>query len=296
MMRHLTAAARVFYDTTIDHHERVVRLEAALAEARGAAEREELEQYISDTQRSLAEGVERWASRGSPESVRDEAMRNAVQLAAAEIAPHPVRTSFLEELLQDALMSAWDLCSPAGDAVARAQRHVPGWEPQPGGTDLLLGLLGDPRPTIAAELKIFKVEETLWDLFKVAAIVERDPEILRGYLVVAAPPKRWRDAEAAELFAVREPVARNWDSRALFERWRQSWAYLLAGGRARPRDLPGRVRTTFLGAHQVRAFPDHELRCIAVEPLPKAPRLRFGDNGWPSPPEGALTCSRCATS
>lgn len=38
-----------------------------------------------------------------------------------------------------------------------------------------------------------------------------------------------------------------------------------------------------LDAHTVAAFPDHELRCVAVEPLPGPARLRFGPDGWPAP-------------
>ncbi|WP_259312930.1 hypothetical protein [Capillimicrobium parvum] len=98
-------------------------------------------------------------------------------------------------------------------------------------------------------------------------------------------PKRWRDAEVAALFAppnANSPAGvRDWTTADLISRWQRSWACLLEGGRARPRDVAGRIRSTFLGAHQVSTFPEYELRAIAVEPLDYLERLRFDDDGWP---------------
>lgn len=131
------------------------------------------------------------------------------------------------------------------------------------------------------------VDQTLWDLAKVLSIAEHDATVVRAYVIVATSPKRWGGAEVADLYAPPAPEARDgvreWETRRLFETWGRSWTYLLEGGRARPRDLPGRVRTRFLGAHLVPTFPEYELRCIAVEPIADAPRLRFGEDGWPTP-------------
>ena len=286
-MTSLGLPARIFYDSTIDHNERLRRLEAALAASDDEDERVNLRQYIGDTHQKLELGFERWATPESPEDARDDVMRMAIETAAQRVRRHQTRTSFLEQLLEEAMIGAWNFCSTGGSAAARVALAVPGWDPEPGGTDLVLGLLGDPQPTIVAELKVLDVDETLWDLAKLLSIVEQDATIVRAYLIVATTPKRWRGAEVADLYAPPGPEARDgvreWETRRLFETWKRSWKYLLEGGRARPRDVPGGVRTRFLGAHPVPTFPEYELRCIAVESIADAPRLRFGEDGWPAP-------------
>ena len=212
-------------------------------------------------------------------------VRHAVERAAGDVRRHPVRTSFLEALLEDALVTAWRSYA-SGDAVkARAQLRVPGWEPQPGATDLVFTVAGDRRPTAVAEIKVLDVDQTLWDLIKVMSLLDGESPFLRGYLIVATTPKRWRDAEVAALYAPPDAAAadgvREWTTRNLVRRWERSWKYLLEGGRARPRDIPSGLRTTFLGAHPVPTFPQFELRAIAVEPFGDRGRLRFGDDGWP---------------
>ena len=119
---------------------------------------------------------------------------------------------------------------------------------------------------------------------RLVSVLEGRPAVRRAYLIVATTPKRWREAEVAALF---EPVDQpdggtlEWDTGELIERWARSWAYLLEGGRARPRDLPARIRTRFITARDVTKFPGYEVRCIAVEPVDTGTRQRFGREGWP---------------
>ena len=213
-------------------------------------------------------------------------MRRVAEHAARDVQRHPIRTSFLEVLLEDSLVRAWRFQAPGGDARARAQLRVPGWEPQPGPTDLAFAMLGDRRPTAVAEIKVLDADQTLWDLIKVLCLLDGGSPFLRGYLVVATTPKRWRDAEVAALYAPPDAASadgvRDWTTEGLLERWSRSWKYLLEGGRARPRDVPAALRTTFLGAHHVPTFPEYELRAIAVEPLVERGRLRFEEGGWPA--------------
>ena len=84
------------------------------------------------------------------------------------------------------------------------QLSVPGWDPQPGATDLQLSLSGDEAAIAVTEIKVFDVDQTLWDLLKVMALVDRSSTYARAYLVVATTPKRWRDAEVAALYAPRD--------------------------------------------------------------------------------------------
>src|SRR4051794_30755175 len=111
-------------------------------------------------------GTEREDAGGSPLESRDEVMRRAAERAARDVRRHPIRKSFLEVLLEEALVSAWRQ-APGADVTARVQLRVPGWEPQPGPTDLAFATLGDLRPTAVAEIKVLDVDQTLWDLIKV---------------------------------------------------------------------------------------------------------------------------------
>ena len=291
-MTDLGLPARIFYDSTIDHRERLRRLEDALARSSDEDERVNLQQYIGDTHRALEMGIERWAEPESPEDACDELMRHVVETAAARVQPEPGRESFLERLLEEAVIDAWEFWSTGGFAKPRVTLRVAGWEPEPGGTDLVLGMLGDPRPTVIGELKVLDVDQTLWDLMKVVSILEHETTLIRGYLIVATTPKRWRGAEAADLYAPPDPGApegvRTWKTRQLFKVWGWSWEYLLKGGRGRPRLLPYGVRTQFIGSHRVPAFPAYELRCIAVEPLTEGPPVAFDEDGWPTVEEAHL--------
>jgi len=71
-MMDLELPARIFYDSTIDHRERLRRLEEALAKSSNEEERVNLEQYIGDTHRALEMGIERWRVPDSPEGACDE--------------------------------------------------------------------------------------------------------------------------------------------------------------------------------------------------------------------------------
>ena len=249
--------------------------------------------YINEFLRSG--GAERpIASVESPTDLRDETMRGAIEHAAKSLRRDPSH-SFLERMLVDAVAAAWESLAPGGLAKANVKLAVPGWDPAPGHTDLVLGLPGDAHPTAIAELKVLDVEDTLWDAVKLASIVEHDSRIDRAYLIVATTPARWGKAEVAPLYAPSDSAApdgvREWDTRDLFERWKRVWRHLLGGGSGRPRDLPGHLRTRFVAAQPVEAFVGYEVRCIAVEPVGAGTRLRFGSDGWPvaTPIEGSFT-------
>lgn len=229
--------------------------------------------------------TDRWREDESPTEKHDRLMRLTLGVAASRVERHPERESFREELLEEALASAWRLFSLSGDSRARIRLDTPGWNPQPGATDLVLWTLGHRHATAVAELKVLDVDQSLWDLLKVISVLEADERLARGFLVVATKPRRWANAEVAALFAPADAACpsglRQWDVRDLLLRWKRSWTSLLGGGSGRPRDLPARVQTQFLGAHPVPAFPGYELRCIAVEPIETHRRLVLRPDGWP---------------
>ncbi len=97
------------------------------------------------------------SSRAEP----DERMRLAIGGAAKAVRREPERESFLERSLVEAVIRAWEVVSPGRTASPNVSLHVPGWDPEPGQTDLVLGLPGDTDPTIIVELKVLDVDQTL---------------------------------------------------------------------------------------------------------------------------------------
>jgi len=214
---------------------------------------------------------------------RDAAMRAAIERAAGNIQPSE-KGAFLERELERSILDSWFFCAPGGEAKALVKHAVPGWRPEPGHTDLVLGLLGDPSPTMLAELKVYKVEEQLWDLLKLLSIVEHHPVSPSAYLVTASTLNRWNNAEVAALLADApnpEASETEWDARKMLEEWSASWRYLLGGGSGRPRDVPSNVLVRGVASAEVPAFPGYQVRCIGVGLSPSAGRLCFGDEGWP---------------
>jgi len=100
---------------------------------------------------------------------------------------------------------------------------------------------------------------------------------------VAAAPQRCWDSErdCVALFPSQLQPATRWSSGQLFERWRGAWEWLLKGGTARPLRVPRTVETVFIANHPVHAYPDYELRVVAVRSIPEDGWLSF-DGDWPA--------------
>lgn len=211
--------------------------------------------------------------------VTDDAVARVIAAAAQAIAPASDRDSFLGRLVEEALVRVWPETVPGGTASARVTRSIPAWDPQPGGVDVICTLPDSDPAKVAMELKIFDVEQALWDMFKLVSLLESAPDVGAAYLVVASTPRRWERAEVAERFAPDQ--TRTWQTLDLFDRWAKSWAYLLGGGRARPRDLPATITTSFVARHPVAAFPEYELRCVRVAAAEPRRRVVIEEDGWP---------------
>lgn len=233
----------------------------------------------------------------------DQLMRDAVPRAAAHLGRHADAPSFCEAYLEEALVKAVPEARPGASATTtgRARVSIPNWDRPLGGFDLRVRLGageatdpagadtskardgGDGTSVAEAlvEAKVDDVDQSLWDLFKLAAALTL-PRVEAAYLLVARHRDRWDDGDCAALFVPgTQPV--RWDSAAMFERRRRAWADLLRGGAARPTSVPSEIETAFVGRAPAAGFERHEVRCVAVRLVPGAGVLSFADD-WPAPP------------
>ena len=217
----------------------------------------------------------------------DELILNAVERAAvSELLRGGVR---LERLLVAAVES--------GLAPLRAQREYPAaalerkWVRAPGGVDLAV-IGGGFLPTAHAlcEMKIDKLDESLWDAIKLATLrrlMRRRPP---AYLIYAATESRFSDATGSDCAALFQHTDQplSWETTHLIERWSKAWAGLLKGSskdpnnRNHPRLSPARICTHMISdpPFAVAGAADQEIRVLKVW-AEGTDEIRFGPNGWP---------------
>ena len=215
----------------------------------------------------------------------DSAVGRAIRVAAAVAAPAPSDKSFLEKRLAAALGDALEAeLAPLRVSLNKKlpDFELPNWDPQPGWLDVSV-VDESERLLVVAEIKLDDVDQTLWDIFKVAAALDL-PSVQAAYVIVAAPLSTWRTAsEVVELFSAE--AEKEWASRYLFDAYRKSWTHLLRGGRARPTKVAATLRITPLARVPVDHFPPYELRAVRIHP--------YGDhlalvNGWPERRRGDI--------
>jgi hypothetical protein len=212
----------------------------------------------------------------------DQLMADALSIASAHLDRYAEASSFREEYLEQAFIEGVVQARP--NASARSTGHgrvsIPNWDRELGGFDLRIRLGEDYESEALVEAKVDDVDQTLWDLFKLAAGLSM-PGVEAGYLLVARHRHRWDDGDCTSLFAESSRPIR-WDSAAMFEDWKAAWAALLKGGAARPTSVPSEIETAFVGRAPAMGFDPYEVRCVAVRLIPNAGALRF-ENDWPTP-------------
>lgn len=191
--------------------------------------------------------------------------------------------------LQPALAAA--LRAQLGDRVITGftGAPLPDWNPLPGGIDVAISN-SVPRvgntPVVGIELKCHKLDETLWDIFKMSAL-RRLPGVEAAYVVVAAPTHKFESAyAAAELFNTPVGHDKSWETVDFFKKWFKAWGYLLKGGAGRPVRVPQTITLRRICAHGPPAFEEWDVRALRIENSGRTGWLAFGDYGWPSHLEG----------
>jgi hypothetical protein len=219
----------------------------------------------------------------TPTTEGDTAMlRWIVQAAAAlqgsDVPPLELREHHLAAAIKDAI-------NETVPAIAASKvLGVDAW-PSLGRSATDVVVLSEPAagpPRIVAELKWCqmgedKVHEAIWDLFKVALLV--DQYGAEGYLVTAAPVDIWPTALCGELFSTGTFVSEDLFART-FPNGRPVWDWLLQGGRERfPEEVPEETSIVEVARAPV-SFGTVAWEIRAVRVSPSAGRLQLQD-GWP---------------
>lgn len=205
-----------------------------------------------------------------------EALRRAPAHMAAVAAPGHAEAE-LETALRLGLIEA----GVPADRIGARRRYIDRyWVPLPGGIDLYVTHPGGGDLAWVAELKYAKVDETLWDLIKVAsalALRQRTP-VAAAYLIVAAGDKAWSArGNCSELFGGES----DHDLLELIADNRDAWCGLLQGGRARPTTPPRHLHVTPIACARVPQRPGVTIRAVRVDVV-GGESLRFDADGWPS--------------
>jgi protein-tyrosine phosphatase len=189
--------------------------------------------------------------------------------------------------LQPELVAA--LAGPFGDRVGKiAKVAVPGWQ-RVGPVDLTIRREpGERALFLAAELKWGKLDEGVWDLFKLALVAMRT-DVDAAYLVTGADAKTWAKGFCGELFAdglhsVTELCRWRYPS----GKRRYVWDVMLEGGHdSFPEVVPEPIETRLV-ARQPLAGGAAEVRAVRVRAV--GPRVVPFFEGWPNGdrPRGAL--------
>ena len=208
----------------------------------------------------------------------DRLMRTALAHTDEVLAQWRGATSFLESYLERAIGTAIDAEAPAeARPTGQARIEVPGWDRKLGGFDLRVAL---GQRELLIETKVDDIEDTLWDLLKLASGLGL-AEVAAGYLVVAAKKQRWSSqGDCVDLF--HPNGGRRWRTSELVTRWSRAWGRLVGphGGSARPLVLPELLETRFIACETVTAFPTYEIRCVGVRRV-GLETVSFV-NGWPA--------------
>lgn len=165
------------------------------------------------------------------------------------------------------------------DAYVETSEHdldLANWRPVPGGRDVAVCDTRSERPLLVGELKLRKIDESLWDLFKML-----DARISGGvesaYVIVGASDTDWAGRGACQEIFASELSA--YPSASLFASNPGAWLGLLKGGSARPTSVPAHVSTRLLAQQSLVLDGGRGLlRCVEAEPA-GSDRLAF-DIAW----------------
>lgn len=213
-----------------------------------------------------------------------DVVARAVSLAALAVTPEESDKSFLEKRLEAKLAAILHAARPGLEVVVRRRvdaLQLPNWDPKPYPFDI--SLLDGERVVAAIEVKVDDVDDTLWDIFKLAS-ASAHAGVEATYMVMAGRPPAWKRPLAQELYSGEE-VERY--TRHLFEKFSGIWKRTLERSSPRPTSLPFCVLVAESAREEATAFAGYEVRALRVTGV-GPPSIDIRD-GWPveAPKHGA---------
>jgi hypothetical protein len=191
----------------------------------------------------------------------DEIVRTAV-IATADVCFAPAPEPGEKKHITPAIFG--HLTALAEDVRLEVGITVPNWLPSPGSTDVTIGK-GEPYRALI-EVKVWQLGWCLWDMVKVASLVQAG-KAEAGYLVVVATRSKFAKRPGfGEILDEHAAIA----TADLFTTYKADWLDLLGGGSGRPVRLPARLQTHRLTTQPLEHAPVWEIRAIKVSIPPDA--------------------------
>lgn len=196
----------------------------------------------------------------------DELIARAISHAAREMKPDGDEGAGEKRHLEPAVQLAFaeEFGSECVKIGYKTPGGIPDWNPQPGGVDAVV-LHADGSTRFGVELKVWKIDETLWDILKMASLA-RVEGVEATYVVAAATADKWSGgSDCVPLFHSTPPEGEAWYTEFFFEEYPKAWTNLLLGGPGRPTRVPRTIRLTLVTECLMPHFPKWSLRVLRVE-------------------------------
>ena len=167
------------------------------------------------------------------------------------------------------------------------------WRRIPGGIDLVLHevlCMPTQRPSLAAlmEMKIHKLDESLWDLIKTATLVGVSLIGPCGYLVYAADRSKFDDPDGENCSPLFQDkgVLKEWRTFDLIKRYPEAWSGLLKGSSKTgnpnfPLMAPSIICTELIAIAPIEGTSEQEIRVVRVWAPTPDEEVHFDNDGWP---------------
>jgi hypothetical protein len=196
-------------------------------------------------------------------------VRAAVVAAAVLVIAREKDGSFLERTLRDALAR----CLPG---VTRTEQRIAltDWTGRLGGVDVVYRQHARTA-WVGIETKVWDVEDSLFDLFKLAAGIQHG-DLAGGCSVIAGRPRDWRGS--GPVCAMARGAQADWQTAKVLAEEETRWAGIWARCPARPLALPAQFTTVAADPVAMPRVPGHEIRIIGIRPVGDA-RVTIDERG-----------------
>jgi hypothetical protein len=177
--------------------------------------------------------------------------------------------SFLERTLRDGLADRLP-----GETKTEQRLSLTDWTGRLGGVDVVYRHEAQAA-WVGIETKVWDIEDSLFDLFKLAAGIQHG-DLCGGCCVIAGRPRDWRGG--GPVCAMARGAQTDWQTAKLLADEATRWARIWARCPARPLALPAQFTTVTAEPVAMPLVPGHEIRIIDVRPVGSA-RVTIDEHG-----------------